>query len=339
MVTDNTQPLPRIHVSSLGSFEFCPRAGVIAFNSQPDEEHHEDPRVPNLSYLPMFDEEALHEKFKAIFPGLKLSWSVLIVSGILLLLIAQFGSTTLAVMLFLAILLMGFVALRDTFILISILAELSKYKHRPATPLDRSLNKELSITWWGLVKCGYKPIKPGASCVDIELGLSGKPWRLLTNNDGERIPVIGFHPIELDAKDSHRRKLAAYCYLLETQQSATADWGILLDLATRRGIAIPMGVLRQHQTLELLKAFRKVLGDRSVQLPIAIPPTNACQNCPHGKPRVYMLNSSETKNRRGTIGANTEKGKAGHLVHSTCGDEFHWVPPHNYWATPADKST
>lgn len=331
MVTSDKPILP-IDVSSLGSFVFCQRAGVIAFKKQGvDEFNEEEPRIPNLSYLPEFSEAELQERFEKLFPTLVRYSVAILIWFLIVALLAKIGSILLSFLLLVAMMPLAVKTFNDIILMIAILAELSRYKNSSATPLDSTATQPIKITWHGLISAGYTPIKPGSAIKDPELDLNGRPWRVLSNNDGVRIPVINSNSDELVIRDSHRIRLAAYCHLLDIQQKATADWGVVLDMKTKNGYAIPIGVVRRSEALAAFGRFRQVLEKDLQQIPLKIPVDAPCQNCRFGKPRLYVKGSSETTYRSGPIGANVENGHGNTKVHSDCGDEFEWRPLHNYW--------
>ena len=60
----------------------------------------------------------------------------------------------------------------------------------------------------------------------------------------------------------------------------------------------------------------------------AAPPDNRCSGCHCGKPRKHVAGKSDTiLNGRATC-AGADEGGQRHY-HSTCGDRFKWVPPHD----------
>lgn len=344
----------RIHVSSLGAFEFCPRAGIIAFKSQEKSgEVQEEYRIPNLNFLPLFDRELLQEELQLVWQKLWVAWATTSGSFVILWIITRFISTTLAIFLFPALAIAAVYALQQTYVYAFIKIELYRYEHRPAIILGQSHDHAIPIDWWGLVKAGFSPLKPEASYFDEDLGLSGKPWRFLKGNTNECIPVIAHRGEQSTYSGQHLLKLAAYCHLLHKEQHAVSEWGIWLNYETRKGFAIPVrAMLKDWTTVEdweasidgvenliekqlanKLEEFRKAIETRRQGQDVLIPHASCCLNCPYGKPHLFVINQSETRYPgTGAIGALPQMGNHRRMVHSTCGDEFQWLPPHRYWA-------
>ena len=114
-------------------------------------------------------------------------------------------------------------------------------------------------------------------------------------------------------------------------RGSNSDWGILLDVESKRCFAIPINdQSRLDATLEL-DFFSQVLADDRENKKIPIPVSSPCLNCRFGKPRPFVPGESETEVFAGAIGAFAQDGRGGQLVHSDCGDEFEWLPPHRYW--------
>ena len=318
-------------MSTLGSFVFCKRAGVVAFMKQGEIEEEEGPRIPNLGYLPIFDEEKLEERFKAILPSLKISWLITACGLTIEWFVYIFVSHSLFVFILPALFPAGYVAVRDTLILIEILAILSRYKSAVPTPLIEDAKGSHEITWWGLVKAGYRPIKPQAPFVDEDLQLGGLPWRLLSNSDGHRIAVIKHQGGELKIRDSHLMRLAAYSHLIRESEKASANWGVVIDGKTLKGFAIRISQNDRAQALSRLAELRNVLSRFMQGNSPNKPGYRVCANCPFGYPKAYQIGVSESILSQKHFTPNLQLNRSERSVHSDCGDVFRWRPPHKYW--------
>ncbi len=322
-----------IDVTSLGSYVFCKRAGVIAYKQQGlDLGRKEEPRIPNLNYLPDFSVEELRVSFESVLPPF-MRYTVASVGGLIMVwLIARFGSVSLSFLILLALLPVVWKALTDGLMLLSILAELARYKKASPAILNPSATEPVPVKWYGLVKAGYKPIKLRGRFEDQESNLTGQPWRILQTTDAVRIPVLNFTGDDFQVRDSHIMRLALYSHLCQVcMPGSKSPWGILLDVKSKRCFAIPIDDdLRFKATLDLGFFSQVLLDDRRYKKsPIPVP--SPCTNCRFGKPRSFVPGESETVLFAGAIGAFTQAGRGGQLVHSDCGDEFQWLPPHGYW--------
>ncbi|MEO8271028.1 MAG: hypothetical protein ABI557_14995 [Aureliella sp.] len=327
------QTLATIDVTSLGSYVFCRRAGVIAYNKQGLEvDGEEEPRKPNLGYMPDFSIAELRARFDDVFPSFLRYGLGFLIGFVIVSVIARIGSTSLSLLILLAILPVAFMAITDGLKVLWVLNELRRYKTAAPFILDPTAKKPVEVSWYALVKSGYIPIKPGSRLNDPDLNLTGKPWRFLQTTDGVRIPVFNYAGQNFQVRESQVMRLALYSHLCIVEMGGSkSDWGILLDVQSKRCFAIPIDDhLRTKAAIELGHFSKKLEDDRNgiaARIPVAAP----CQNCRFGKPRPYVEGKSETTFCDGAIGAHTENGHGGQLVHSDCGDKFEWHPRHRYW--------
>ena len=329
------QQLSPIDVTSLGSYVFCPRAGVIAYKQQGLQfDSEEEPRIPNMGYLPDFSVEELRERFEVVYPPFLRYTTGFCIGLILVWLVARFGSASLSFLLLLAILPIGWKAMVDGLALLAIIAELARYKQARPAILDPSVTKPIQVTWYELVKADYKPIKLRGRLEDQELNVTGHPWRILQTTDAVRIPVFNYSGGNFRIRESQVLRLAMYSHLCKVcMRGSKSEWGILLDVESKRCFAIPINdELRLKAILER-ESFEKVLDADREHKKVATPVGSPCQNCRYGKPRPFVQGESETVFNSGPIGAFTQRGPNGQLLHSDCGDEFEWLPPHRFWQT------
>ncbi|WP_345327668.1 hypothetical protein [Novipirellula rosea] len=322
-----------IDVTSLGSYVFCARAGVLSYKQQGlDSGNVEKPRVPNLSYVPAFTEDELKEEFDRIFPAfLRYSLSCLI--GFLLLwVIAAFFSVSLSLLLLLPGSLLAWKATTDGLSLLAVLAELSRHKDATPSQLDSTATGPVEVSWYGLIKDGYISFKPKGRYEDLSLNLCGQPWRILQTTNADRIPVFNYSGSNFVIRDSQIMRLALYSHLCKKEfRGSKSEWGILLDVATKRCFAIPIDDHLRSKAIKELKRFSRVLDEDQNGQPVKTPAGSPCENCLFGKPRPFISGVSDTRFTTGPIGANTHSGHHGQPVHSDCGDKFDWRPHHRYW--------
>ncbi len=327
------QTLAPIDVTSVGSYVFCRRAGVIAYNKQGLEvDGEEEPRKPNLGYMPDFSIAELGARFDDVFPSFLRYGLGFLIGFVIVSVIARIGSTSLSLLILLAILPVALKAITDGLIVLWVLIELRRYKTAAPFVLDPTAKKPVEVSWYALVKSGYIPIKPRSRLNDPDLNLTGNPWRFLQTTDGVRIPVFNYTGKNFKIRESQVMRLALYSHLCKVEMSGSrSDWGILLDVQSKRCFAIQIDDhLRTKAAIEL-GLFSQKLEDDCNRLKMPIPVAAPCQNCRFGKPRPYVEGKSETTFLSGEIGANTAKGRGGQLVHSDCGDKFEWHPRHSYW--------
>jgi hypothetical protein len=199
-----------------------------------------------------------------------------------------------------------------------------------ATPGVPDLNgpNEQKVEWWSLRKAGYEPVVYPEALFDPNLGLVGKPWRVLRLGD-QRIPIFRREddgPIFFQ----HRVRMAAYCHLLEVTEGMTSPFGILLDRKTRQGTALLFTEQDRANLLHsaLQKARQVIAKDEQGKKPSAPKPT-FCRGCQHGKPVAFHADESNPNKKRGiSLPVFPLQAESGRLYHCHCGDRFQEMPPH-----------
>lgn len=319
--------LPNIHVRSLGEFEYCPRAGVFAFDSQSREGIDEDSvKVPDLGYSPPFEIAIVEEQLAARLARLAKTTFLLAALVIFSALIGRAYGWFKTIPIWIANvppLFVIMVACQDV-------AVLWRAKRRYQTAANPALLHEirrvkLAVDWWQLIRV-YSNINTGEHYTDPNLGLVGKPARILTFHN-HRIPVIlSGSARQDDVQSTHLLKLAAYCHLIRVVEPRTAcDWGIVIFKDTRRGFAVPIDQVNIDSMRTKLRLFRDVLDrERHDDEKPAKGHPQACANCHLNRRRTYRKGKSETQ-------------IAGHKLlpylheesntHCSCGDRFQWLPP------------
>lgn len=330
VVTKKFSLTPPIDVTSLGSYMFCPRAGIIAYKQQGVKNtSEEDPRIPNLSYLPDFSVAELRAHFDAVFPRFKICAIGTFGLFFCFAAVYLFGWISIAAKIFFIMLLPLWFLVSDGLVLLSIVDELFNYKNASPILLDPTSTKPIQVMWYDLVKSGYTPWKPHAKFEDHEFGITGQPWRILQSDAGVRIPVLNFSGGEFKVRESQVMRLALYSHLFKVNMAGSkSDWGIVLDVESKQCFAIPISdQLRMKARLELGHFEQLLESDRHGGKTKLLAPA-PCANCRFGMPRRFVQGESETVLGSGPIGAFTQAGSSGQLLHSDCGDEFLWTPPH-----------
>ena len=199
-------PRPIVHVRSLGEFEYCPRAGIIAFENQAANSIDEEAtRIPNLGYSPILDLAQLNEEIGKKWARIGKSGFMAVAFAIFAYAMGRSIGYPDAIPPWLITLIpasVAYFAFKD-------LAELYKlwFAARQAGPmqlLHESLRVPIEVDWWELVKV-YEVGPFKVPYKDSESGLGGKANRILTFQS-HRIPVILSHSRseKLEVRSTHR---------------------------------------------------------------------------------------------------------------------------------------
>ncbi len=179
-----------------------------------------------------------------------------------------------------------------------------------------------------MIKAGFVPIEPERVYEDLDLGLVGKPWRILQKGS-LRIPVFRKRADSRQIHPQHLLRIVAYCHLIRKCEGADSPYGIVLQGREYEGVALPAKdsseALRQA-----IKRVRQMQYAVEVEglFPNAPDPLSRCRGCPWGKPRRHRNRKSETILSGQVVEPFLARGSDKHLYHSTCGDRCYWVPPH-----------
>ena len=316
---------PVIRVHDLSEFVFCPRAGLIARESS-DEESAEDPPDlgPKLGSFWDYSEHRFNDEILLAWGRLRMWVTLSAPTMMLVSLLGRFISPMAAAI---GAIPLGFflahvwLTLQHLFILVR---HRSAFRNAALDLPDFSNHQITQVNWWTLRKAGFDCWKPELPYHDPDLRLSGKPWRVLTQGVRVRIPVFHKHRGESRLRPQHIVKLMAYCRLLEVCEGSESPFGILMFNDSDDCILIPNVSQFRQQFENALKGFRRLLSvKKSEGLIPGIPDDHRCYGCHRGEPRLYVPQLSETI-LDGIVRPPVVAGK----VHSTCGDRFGWIPPH-----------
>lgn len=334
---DHNIPKPIVHVRSLGEFEYCPRAGIIAFENQIGKEIDEDSiRVPNLGYSPILNlgelQKAIAEKWgrvgKSLFLGLAMAAFAYVIGRMI-------GYPQAAFPWLISVLpfLVAYVAAKDLVELYVVYIDARKAG--PMQMLHESTRIPVEVDWWELVKA-YQSTWVVQPYSDPITNLVGKSHRILTFHN-HRIPVILSYSRseKIGVRATHKIKMAIYCYLillkerrssngLEPTGSAKSDWGIVIFADTRKGYAVPINPLDIGEALQKLDKFHQAIAAISEGKIPSKPNPEACQLCPNNIRRVYEKGATETMVAGRAILPFTDPQDK---THCDCGDRFQWSPP------------
>src|SRR5690606_12055768 len=96
MIETRPEELPVINTHALGKFEFCPRAGLIAFEMNETEDADDSRKTPRLDYLPRFEIAKLQEAKKELEEKWQQLFGILAIGAGFLALIGSYYDRSLA---------------------------------------------------------------------------------------------------------------------------------------------------------------------------------------------------------------------------------------------------
>ena len=310
---------------------FCPRAMLIAHSRDEDDWGRESP-VLRLSYSPSYELQELEQRLEAEARTL---WQLLLVAIVLA--SSGFGlSIFFHPMFFWAGLLAAAIPARYFVLQIRHTLKLLRDHRRateappdepnPSVPIDQPVN------WWSLRAAGFVPQPVDELLTDADLRLKGRPWRILRRGN---LAIPAFVRSSTDElRPQQRARIAAYCHLIRANEGAESPYGIVLDRGTFEGLAVrPTDRDRRTMTKALQKiphALKAWLQENAEPRPPVESDYAVCRNCPHGRPIRYAPEDTDTHcyGRRVPVYPTTTDGKKKVILHSPCGDIFHWIPEH-----------
>ncbi len=320
---------PDVGVHVLSEHVFCPRSAALTRETDDDQGEDEPPLGPKLPSFTDFSEHRFVEELQRLWTKFRL-WMTLIAPAIALpLLMWRFVSplaglaTSLPLFYFVA-------QLWDTVHMIfRVSREHGIMQAAEVTPVNLDSDLIREIHWWSLRKLGFDCEKPVDTYRNAKEGLRGRPWRVLSKGD-LRIPVIRQHRGDRTWRPKHVLRIAAYCRLIESCENAKAPFGVLLFGGSYECVIIPNSAATQSQLDRALHDVREFLRIQlSGKFVSAAPTDNRCRGCHWGEPRKYVRHESETVVNGNTLVPLQTRGKDKQTYHSTCGDRFQWVPPHD----------
>jgi len=316
---------PGIGVHTLSEYVFCPRAGVLAWESKAaDQGEDGSPIGPRLDGFHDYDEHRFCEEIQAAWGQLRLWLTLLAPSLLLAFVIWRMYSPLSAVISTLPAFYFVARIFETTRVIFSLVRERAVLRAAPAAEIDLAPQQIHEVNWWTLRKSGFDYAKPNDTYSDGEL--NGRPWRLLIKETMWRIPVIRKHRGERIWGHQHVIRSAAYCRLVEALEGGQAPFGVLMFAGSYQCLVIPNTPevrAKLNQAIRELNEFLEFY-DRLGFMP-GVPADNRCRGCPWGKPVEFheptILNGRELPAIR------IEGIRKGNF-HCACGDKFSWVPPH-----------
>ena len=336
-----------IGVHTLSEFVFCPRAGVISHERQNDDAGV-DTGFVDLSYSPDYDIVLAKQEVGKIIKRLE-NFSFGFLGGTLATVIFGF-----AIKPFLGLLCLLILIPTVAFLAPRLYRDVVRYRHlkkqiqiynrqKDRLPdLDKLGTEE--IPWYSLLKsCDVE--KCHDLLIDEDLGVCGKPWKLLHCGDA-CLPVFFCRKPESadDSEDDptawlkkqHSVRMRAYCHLIEKNTGKHSSCGIIVFAGSMNAVAIKFwkDKASDRQFKESLLIARETVLEFEQHEKVGIPATNVCIRCHLGRPKVYRLepgvayrNGSPIRPMLHQLKNKQNKNKS-LTLHSVCGDFFKWIPPH-----------
>lgn len=320
---------PALGVHALTEFIFCPRAGIIAWETGA-RDTGADETPPRLDYLPRFDIRLMEEELNS---RLNRFWllSAFFLAGVATLALGVFHGVVAGILAgAVGIIAAGVFAFRELAAVITLIGLVREAKNsKPLEPSSPLIEVE-EVNWWELLAAGFisKRYDDDDLLRDDELKLLGKPWRVLARGN-LRIPVFLQRRPTDRLYPQHFARIAAYCHLVEYATDFESPYGIVLHAGKYSGFAVPNSM---HATAQLQRGLDEartaILAlKREHRIPSA-PAASLCKNCPLARPQIYRRGLRQllfgNALRRNPFPASGGKKK----FCSDCGDRFRWLPPH-----------
>jgi len=290
---------PWIPVGVMGEHTFCKRAGIIEYESNKDDTGEEGIPVKRKFFNILYSINAIKNKMKKSFIQI------------------------IIYLCFIAVAVSLYMLHNNILILICLVATACYFLFRNigqfcylsylyiqtliAASKEPDINKKepQDINWWSLIHCGFQIAASNEGIKDEKWKVIGRPFRILERGN-LRIPVMKKLG-QAKLYRQHFSKIAAYCHLLEiAEPGVSSPYGIVLFSNGYSGKSIPnypgSSKSFHDDLISARKTFRNIKN-----IKINPPNRKLCYKCHHGRP---------TSNNWGVT------------WHSTCGDRFNWIPPH-----------
>ena len=327
----DTQPRrePWLTVHALTEFVFCPRAGLLAAETNSFDEQ-EQPQG-NLDFSLPYTLDELEYRLARNLNRLWLQGGVSLF--ILLVGIVSAWQDRMLMGLFAGMLLLLLakpVSRRVQSVLTLVEQRRAVLERERFSPPVQEATRQ-NVNWWDFLNAGWMSIVSHESHRDEELALSGSPWRVLRQGSFT-IPVFKLAHYNSSQGSrifpQHIVRMAAYCHLIETCEGATSPCGIVLYGDTYEGTTIPNDAEARNSFLAALQSAQQWLAlsadDRKEPSPAE---PALCSGCHLGRPVVYLEGVSEHSRHGLPIPVYGTVAKDGRLYHCACGDRFIWRPP------------
>ena len=319
---------PWINVWQLAETTFCDRAGALALEDQSEDRGEDRPATARLDYVPDYDLALIEEQLEALWEKIHRAsrwalWYALLAIALGLMLTWSYTVLAVLPLYFPARWLVG--QLRIVRVLgARRRAALAATRREP----DPDSSEVQQINWWDLRRADFQMMRLHESLPDKRLRLAGKPWGMLQKNNFG-IPVFRKHFGQRKISRQHFARLAAYCHLIEQSEGLQSPYGIVLFHDSYDVLVIPNSPASRKAFHAALRRARQLAASEAERSGLQPPDdTSCCQGCRWGKPRRYLPGKSETVLMGKTWQPLVTNDHRRRPCHSSCGDRYGWVPPH-----------
>jgi len=313
----------RLGAHELAAFVFCSRAGLLAYESQREDDGNE----LGLARLDFAHPYELGELRGQLNRWLNLMLAIAAALAIALVcrwLVADFWILLITALQIYLLFQLPQLAWKTY----GCYRQLQTCETQPAQSPDPRSERDEEIDWWSLRTDGFAVIKPPEPFYDDHAALVGKPWRLLRKGE-LLIPVFRSRKPD-NIREQHRVRIGAYCGLIEACTASQSPYGIVLNPTGYAGTAIKLTDELRALTAQHVERARSVIERASRSAHQDPPPPRneeKCRHCPYGKTRPTEP-ELPTNVRGESVEPYPLNSTDGNTYHSLCGDRFHWRPPH-----------
>ena len=333
-----------IGVHTLSESVFCPRAGTIS-HEQGNTDSGIDTGFVDLSYSPDYDIDLMKEELGKIVRRVE-NFSLGLIGGTFATIVFGLSSKP-----FLGLLCLVIFISAAAFVVPRLCINVMRYRHIKKRLVDyERKNKQRpdleklgveKIPWYSLLK--YFDVE---KCHDIlkdkELGIQGKPWKLL-HHKRVTLPVFFCRPPKAAAERSndptrwlqkkHFVRMRAYCHLIEKNTGQHSSCGVILFAGSLDAVAIKFwqDEAAERQLKESVAIAHETLEEFKQSGSVGLRTANPCVRCRFGFPKIYQLNEATVRKDGKPVRPKLHQFFVrGYLKkrHSVCGDFFEWTPPH-----------
>ena len=323
------QPDRDIHgVHVVSEHIFCHRA---ALNTYLDsyEDRGQDASILRLDYQPCYD---LHELERRLAQATTAIWQLGIAAVVFVVIGALLGNYyhwpfTWAGLAGSLILLHSLVKRIPT--VLSLQADCRAARTTGQQEPSARMPHDEPIGWWAMRAAGFEPTPCDELLVDEELNIQGRPWRILRKGDLAIPAYVGSGADNITPQQ--RSRIAAYCHLVEQNEGKQSPYGIILIPGTFTGTAVKPTTEDLDRVRQALQQLPRTVDDYLRHRRAPGPPQiwSICAGCPHGAPRKLATGHSDTTSLGTVVKPYRRKSPIDRChYHSSCGDRFGWVPPH-----------
>ena len=322
---DNDKCLISVH--ALTEFEYCPRAGLVAHESDPEDTGQEI-FGPVLDYSPLYELREINRQLnllgRRVWPWLLVLVVVLIATVVSMLLFSRLFAISGVI----AVLIVSIPLIRLMCRIIVLYDRKKVAENTPDREPDANSLKDETIGWWEILQADFHTSSYTEALIDAKMGLTGKPQKVLRR--GELVIPVFFSrggPLQRQ----HYVRIAGYCHLIEYCEQVQSPYGLVVEKGTYEAHVLKNTRYAQDVLHQALRDARKVIREEA---PTGVPPavtdaSGKCKKCPIGDPQLYRKRETELVCNEIPIPVHRLRApNGGPIYHSHCGDRFRWRPPH-----------